>query len=159
MADNHTETFWKLVKSIRTCMLTAQNDGKLQSRPMTAYAMPEENRIYFITRLDTGKTHALEDGQNVNLGFAHVGDNNYISVEGTARVVRDPARQQELWNLFAEAYMPEGPTADTTGMIEVTPETATYWSGASWTITQLWQVAVANVLQEEPETEQVIVTL
>ncbi|MDT7934845.1 MAG: pyridoxamine 5'-phosphate oxidase family protein [Sphingomonadaceae bacterium] len=154
MAENTETTLWQTVKAIRTCMMTSSRDGKLVSRPMAAYARPEEKRFYFVTRLDTEKTREIADGEAVNLAFADPGKNDWVSVEGYARVMRDEAKQQELWNFFAEAWVPEGPRDQNVGLIEVTPEHATLWSGPSWTVTHLWKAAVANVLQEEPKSRK-----
>lgn len=159
MAHDNTEKFWSLVKSIRTCMLTTSSGDRLESRPMAAYARPEESKFYFITRLNTGKTHEIGDGDPVNLAFADKAGNDWVSVEGHARVVRDETKQKELWGWFAEAYVPEGPTDQNVGLIEVTPDKATFWQGPSWTVTELWKTAVANVLQEEPKTRKEEVAL
>ena len=154
MANTPTDSFWKLTHDIRTCMMTSERDGLLASRPMASYPRREAGKVYFITRLDTDKTREIADGEPINLAYADPSSNTWLSVEGTARVVRDEALQQELWNWFAEAYVPEGPRDPNVGLIEVTPAHATLWQGASWTITELWKTAVANVLQEEPSTKK-----
>ena len=69
-------------------------------------------------------------------------------------MLRDPAKAKELWNAFAEAWMPEGPEAPTTALIEVTPKHATLWDSPS-KIVQLFQVAAANITQKPPSGGEV----
>ena len=151
MADAHPESkMWELIHDIRICMLTTRGTDGLQSRPMSAYVERDERRIFFITNLDSHKTHEIGDGDAVNLAFVDKAASTYVSVEATARVLRDPVRQKKLWNAFAEAWLPQGPEAPDVGLIEVTPTQATYWDSPSLKLVQLWKVAVANVLQTPP---------
>ncbi len=153
MADD-TAKFWKMIDDIRVAMLTTETDNGLESRPMSAYVDKDTNSIWFITKLDSGKTDEIKDDAHVNLAFADAKNNSYVSVTGTARVVRDPAKTRELWNPFAEAWLPEGPEAPTTGLIHVTPAHATLWDSPSG-ILQMVRVAAANLTQSPPKTDTV----
>ena len=154
MSEQHPETkLWEMIGKIRTAMLTTQHGGALQSRPMSAYPDRAGNRIRFITQLHTEKTHEIGENDAVNLAFADVGSQTYVSVEGHARVTRDPALQKQMWNAFAEAWLPQGPEAADVGLIEVTPVQATYWNAPSSKLVQLWQVGVANITQTPPSSD------
>ena len=160
MTDTHPETkLWDLIEKIRTTMLVTRSGDCLESRPMSAYPDRDAKRIYFITPMNTDKTHEIAEGDTVNLAFADTSGQNYVSVEGHARVLQDVALQKKLWNAFAEAWLPQGPEAPDVGLIEVTPSQATYWDSPSLKLVQLWQVAVANVTQTPPSGEVQTVTL
>ena len=77
------------------------------------------------------------------------------SVTGHAHVVRDVAKQKELWSSFAEAWLPQGPEAPDVGLIRVDPIAATYWDSPSGKIAQLWEIAKANVTQTRPDSDEV----
>ena len=153
MTDD-TAKFWTMIDDIRVAMLTTETSNGLESRPMSAYVDKAANAIWFITRLDSSKTDEIKDDAHVNLAFADAKANSYVSVTGTARVVRDPAKTKELWNPFAEAWLPEGPEAPTVGLIHVTPEHATLWDSPGKLAT-LIRVAAANITQSPPKTDQV----
>ncbi len=153
MADD-TAKFWKMIDDIRVAMLTTETTDGLQSRPMSAYVDKDTSSIWFITRIDSDKTEEIKDDSHVNLAFADAKANSYVSVTGTARVVRDPAKTKELWNPFAEAWLPEGPEAPTTGLIHVTPQHATFWDSPSGVL-QMVRVAAANITQSPPKTDKV----
>ena len=146
--------FWNMIDDLRVAMLTTKSAAGLESRPMSAYVDKAAGDIWFITKIDSDKTNEIKDGADVNLAFANSSSNKYISVTGTARVVRDPAKQRELWNPFAEAWLPEGPDAPTTGLIHVTPAHATIWDSPG-KLAMLVKVAKANLTQTPPHDDNV----
>ncbi len=141
---------WDMMADIRTVMFNIINDGRIESRPMTAFVDKDARCIWFITDVTTDKTRSIQAGQEVNLAFADIDDSTYISLNATASVRQDVAKQKALWNPFAEAYMPEGPEAPNVGLIRIDPIDAAYWDSPSSKIVQLWQVAKANVTQTPP---------
>ncbi len=153
MSDDTTK-FWDLIDDIRVAMLTTEGANGLESRPMSAYVDKAANAIWFITKLASDKTHEIKDDAHVNLAFSDSKANKYVSVTGSARIVQDPAKQKELWNPFAEAWLPEGPEAPTTGLIHVTPEHATMWDSPGKLAT-LVRVAAANITQTPPKNDNV----
>lgn len=64
-------------------MLTTEADGRLVSRPMASIARPDENRIYFVTRIDA-KVGEIGGSAPVNLGYSDTHKNSYLSTSGTA---------------------------------------------------------------------------
>ena len=144
-----TDKLWDMIKDIRTGMLTTHGPAGLDSRPMSASVDRNDAKLWFITRIDSGKTHEIEDDADVNVAFASPGANSWVSVSGTARIVRDAGKAKQLWSPFAEAWMPEGPEAPTTALIEVTPTHATIWDAPN-KLVQLVQVAAANITQKPP---------
>lgn len=153
MTDDTTKV-WDMIEEIRVAMLTTDTATGLESRPMSAYVDKAAHAIWFITRIDSGKTNEIKDDAHVNLAFADSKANKYVSVTGTARVVRDPAKQKDLWNAFAEAWMPEGPEAPTTALIQVTPGHATLWDSPG-KLAMLIKVAKANLTQTPPKDDKV----
>ena len=76
-------------------------------------------------------------------------------LNGHARVMRDVAKQRELWNAFAEARLPQGPEAPDVGLIRVDPVDAIYWDSPSSKITKLWEVAKGNATQTPLASDKV----
>ena len=153
MSDKYDteDKVWAAMKDIRVAMLTTTDGNKLDSRPMHAFIDEDAREILFLTRLDSGKTHEIGASSPVNLGFSDPSHQTYISVSGMATSAHDSAKQKELWNPYAEAWMPEGPDAPTTGVIRVTPDEATVWDSPSSKLIRLFQVAKANVTQSPPD--------
>lgn len=153
MTDEITK-FWDMIEDLRVAMLTTETASGLESRPMSAYVDKAAGAIWFITRVDSDKTNEIKDDAAVNLAFANSSSNKYVSVTGTARIVRDTAKQKKLWNPFAEAWLPEGPEAATVGLIHVTPAHATIWDSPG-KLAMLVKVAKANLTQTPPHDDKV----
>lgn len=146
---------WAMLGKLRIAMLTTQENDRLVSRPMASLARPGDGRIYFITRLDTGKVAEIGGSAPVNLAYADPSSNNYLSIAGRATTSQDRAKLNELWSLFAEAWLPEGPDAPDTALITVEPDEATLWNGTSSSLIQSVRMLAAVVTQSPPSGTKV----
>lgn len=149
MADKPEDHVWAMVGKQRIAMLTTEDEGKLVSRPMACLARPEENRIYFVTRLDS-KVGEIGGSAAVNLAFSDPGNNNYLSISATARTSQDREKLKELWSMFTEAWLPQGPEAEDVALITVEPEEAKLWDSTSSTVVYAGKVLKAVVTQQPP---------
>lgn len=121
----------ELIKDIKFTMLTTVDArGELRSRPMTTLEADPGGDLLFFTRDDAPKVEEAQQEQRVNLSYADPGDNNYVSVSGSARLVRDRAKIRELWKPVHKAFF-EGPDDPHLAILSVTPHAAEYWSSSS----------------------------
>ena len=99
--SQHTDehTLWTLIKDIKFGMLTHRHsDGQLHSSPLTTQnkADDEGTALYFfISRKSEIAACIAKDG-NVNVAYAHPGDDRYVSVSGKASIVEDQAKKDYL---------------------------------------------------------------
>lgn len=145
---------WDMIHDIRVAMLTTETPSGLESRPMSAYVDKDAGVVWFLTSIDSSKTDEIKDDAKVNLGFANSSTNKFVSVTGTARVVCDVAKQKELWNPFAEAWLPEGPEGPNVALIRVDPAHGTIWDSPG-KLAMLVKVAKANITQTPPKDDRV----
>jgi general stress protein 26 len=154
--DRYPEAkLWDMIAEIRVAMLTTHHGDRLESRPMHTYLDRDERCLWFITTLDSAKAHDVEDGAAVNLAFVDIDESNYVSLNGRGYLVRDAAKQKELWNAFAEAWLPQGPEAPEVGLIRVDPIDATYWDSPSGRLATFWEIAKATATQTPPKSDEV----
>ena len=52
---------------------------------------------------------------------------SWLSIDGTATVVRDTAKAKDLWNPFVEAWLPQGYEDPSVVLLKVEASTAQYW--------------------------------
>lgn len=78
--------------------------------------------MWFIAERNTEKVRDLQANPQVNLAYA--GNGSWVSLSGTARVVDDRAKLEELWGTFTGAWMEGGPENPENILIEVTGDTA-----------------------------------
>ena len=147
-----------LVKGIRVAMLTATDaQGRLVSRPMATQDVDFDGDIWFITERSAEHTRNLQANPQVNVAYA--GDSSWVSVAGTAKVVDDPARLEEYWNMFTDAWLEGGPDNPENVLVHVESETAEYWDTPGSKVTQVVNLVKAKVTGERFEGDNRVVDL
>lgn len=118
----------KLIKAIDIAMLTTvADDGSLHSRPMSSNGNVEfDGTIWFFTY---GNTHKVNEARRhpVNVSFSDVKNQNYVSISGTAELVRDKDKIKELWRPDYKAWFPQGIDTPDIALLKVTGHKAEYW--------------------------------
>lgn len=142
---------WAAIKAQPFAMMATMHDGDIVSRPMAAHSDPDAGAIYFVTRLESGKTQDIGVTAPVNLSFAGPGNATFVSIAGQATVSQDRAKLRELWNMWAEAWLPDGPDASDTALITVDPGETTLWNSNSSRIVRTIKTAAAAITQSPPD--------
>ncbi|NDK32939.1 pyridoxamine 5'-phosphate oxidase family protein [Nesterenkonia haasae] len=130
------------IDDIGTCMFTTVDSSqRLVSRPMSVSHIDEHHRLWFFSPAESEKVDDVLGDGHVNLAF--VADKTWISVAGTAEVVDDAQKKQELEDLGAKAYFAKGADDSEAWLISVDPETAQYWEGPGKAVALVKLVASA----------------
>ncbi len=141
MADTKQEAIEKLNELIEdidfTMMTTIDTDGVLRSRPMSTQESKITDALWFFTSDQTHKTDEIEKDNRVNLSYSAPDDNVYVSVSGTAQIVKDKAKMEELWNPILKAWFPKGLDDPHICLLKVKAEQAEYWDSSSSTLVQV----------------------
>jgi len=118
----------KLIKGARVAMLTTVSpDGTLRSRPMATLKAPFEGDVWFFTRATTSKADEIRDNDHVNVSFSDGDDNRYLSISGTASLVRDKDRLEQLWSGRLKNWFPDGKKDPDLALLRVRVDRADYW--------------------------------
>jgi general stress protein 26 len=121
----------KLLKGFRVAMLTTLTpDGVLRSRPMATVPLQGDGDVWLLTKLRTPKVGEVEENRRVNLNYISSKDGRYVSLSGTASLVRDPQRVLGLWKKRHREWFPEGKSDPELAALRVQVERAEYWDGA-----------------------------
>jgi general stress protein 26 len=140
MEDTRQESIVKLkelIEDIDFAMLTTINGGQLRSRPMSTQKFELDGDIWFFTSDQTHKVDEIEKDNRVNVAYSEPKDNVYISVSGRARLVKDKAKIEELWNPILKAWFPKGLDDPTLALLQISVEEAEYWDSPNSKIVQL----------------------
>jgi general stress protein 26 len=118
-----------LVRQMKIGMLTTiEPDGSLRSRPLETVEVDREGRLWFFTQAHSPKSARAEAGDHqVNLSYADPRDEDFASISGTARVVRDAERMRELWTANLDRWFPRGLEDPDLALLEVRIDKAEYW--------------------------------
>ena len=129
MSDKTLDDVISMLEAERIGMLVTHDDERLVARPMGLQHVDEnDHSLWFFIESSSDKADQVQDDAQVNVSFA--GD-NYVSVSGTASVVRDPAKNEELWNPFAKSWLQCEPTDPKVALLKVVPDTLAYWETPS----------------------------
>ena len=147
------QTLWALIKDIRFAMFsTRHGDGHLHSRPMTTQNSrldEDANLWFFMSRASDSVADFAKDPQ-VNVSYADPGEDSYVSVSGTASVVENDAKKQQLWSKMAQAWFPKGVDDPDLALVRVRITHASYWDVKSSKLVQLFAMAKAAVTGRPP---------
>jgi general stress protein 26 len=128
-----------LIKDIKVGMLTTitDSDGHLRSRPMATQEVEFDGDLWFMTSIDSPKSHEVEKDHHVNVSYVDTSNSRYVSVSGTARMLQDRTKIKELWSPLYKAFFPKGLDDPSIALVRVQVESAEYWDGPSSTIVQV----------------------
>src|SRR5690606_17054406 len=121
-----------LIEDIGVGMLTTVDEGgELRSRPMWSARVEKDGDLWFFTRRSSGKVDEISHDRQVNISFSEPKKNEYVSVSGTAEVVDDPAKKQDLWHEAARPWFPEGVDDPDLTLLKIRAHKAEYWDSPS----------------------------
>lgn len=137
----------ELIKGAHIAMLTTvATDGRLVSRPMGVQEVDFDGDLWFFADADSHKVSEIEHGSPANAAFAS--GSSWVSVSGSAEVLRDTAKARELWGPSAEAWYPDGPETPGLVLIVLRGETAEYWDSPGGRIATALSLVKAKVTGE-----------
>jgi len=151
--ENDLEKLRELVKDIDFCMLTTVDEGgDLHSRPMSSNGdIDEDGDLWFFTSASSHKVSEIEKLPKVNVSFADPDNQRYISVSGTAQLVRDRAKIDELWRPEFKIWFPEGKDDPEVALLRVNLQKAEYWDSPSSTIGYALSFVSSLVTGKQPD--------
>jgi general stress protein 26 len=118
-----------LVRQIRTAMLTTlEPDGSMRGRPLETLEVDKEGRLWFFSHAHSPKAVEIEShGHQVSLSYADPRDEDFASISGTARVVKDREKMRALWNPQLSRWFPRGLEDPDLALLEVRIDKAEFW--------------------------------
>ena len=148
------KTLWSLIKDIKFGMFTHSHaNGELHSHPLTTQNKSDDNgsTLYFFVSHKSELAQRIAQDGNVNVSYAHPGDDSYVSVSGRAAIVQDQARKDDLFTPMAKAWFPLGATDPDLALLKVDIGHAEYWNVTESKMVQLAKMAKAAITGEPPK--------
>lgn len=117
-----------MMKDLDFCMMTTRSSDGLRARPMSNNGEVEfDGDVWFFSAADSRKVGDIESDPNVHLSYADTENFVFISMGGTAEIVRDDDKKRELWIRDLERWFPDGPESEDLVLIKVAPSRIAYW--------------------------------
>lgn len=128
----------ELVSRAHSAMLTTMTpEGDHVSRPMGVQESEYDGDLWFFADENSDKIRQIQAHPQVNVSLSNDKNSEWTSIAGTAEIVHDRAKAEQLWAKPLEAWFPDG--LDTPGLvlIKVHGDTAEYWDAANSKVKQL----------------------
>ncbi len=128
----------EMIKDIDFCMLTTVDENNnLHSRPMSLNGeVDQEGNLWFFTSATSHKVFEINRTPKCNASFAQPDDHRYVSISGTAELVRDRQKIEELWKPELKAWFPKGTEDPDLALLRVVIEKAEYWDSPGGAVAQ-----------------------
>ena len=126
--DEAIEKLKELAENARICMFTTYTSSRpMPSRPMALQRVEEDGTLQFFSAASSHKNMEITNDAAVQLFFSNAGDNEFLSIYGTARISQDRAKIKDLWNPIAKAWFHDGVDDPDLTLISVSPIETKYW--------------------------------
>jgi len=151
--DDARSQLWKLIENTKFCMLTHRHrDGRLHSQPLTTQnkELDAGATLYFFVQKDGELARHVSSDPNVNVAYANVDDDDYVSISGSATFSADKSMKERLFNAIAKAWFPGGVDDPNLALLEVRIHHAEYWKAKDSKMVQLIKMATSAVTGNPP---------
>ncbi len=149
-----TQKIASLIKDIRFAMLThVTREGHLHAAPMTTQNTPFDGTVWFIGDNSTEMCNDIAARPQVNLAYSNSDDHTYVSITGTAELVNDRAKLDELWNDGYNAYFEKGKDDPKVQLIKITAHGAQYWDSPG-TVVQMAKMITAAITGAKTQSDE-----
>ena len=127
------DTIQAMVKDIKYTMMTTRNgENHLHSCPMnTTETSIGAKEIWFIGHKPSETVDNIKQNAEVNLAYVTQESDKYLSISGTAELVEDEEKLNELWSVMYNAYFEQGKDDPKVQLIKVVPHGAEYWANGN----------------------------
>jgi len=142
---------WEMIQDVEVAMMVTMDDqGRFRGRPMRASQKEFDGVLWFFTEAGSPKAGEVAGDGRVLLAYADPRRQNYVSVYGTAELVRDAAKQKQLWSEPLRTWFPGGAEDPKVALLKVTCEGAEYWDSPSSTLVHAFGYAKSITTGEPP---------
>ena len=147
------EKLREMLKDIDFCMLTTVDENNdLHSRPMSLNGEIDDNgNLWFFTSAESLKVSEVERTPRCNASFAKPDDSRYVSISGTAEIVRDRKKIEELWKPELKIWFPQGTDEPDLALLRVAIEKAEYWDSPGGKVAQVVSFVSALIKGESAD--------
>ena len=144
--DGDVAELARRIAGIRFAMVTLPDaDGRLRGRPLTVQDLDADGRLWFlVSRSSEWASGVGASGTQANVSFADPDDARWVSVSGTATLVDDRARIDEMWSALYSAWF-DGKDDPDICVLRFDADVADYWDAAANKFVRMARILKAAV--------------
>jgi general stress protein 26 len=153
---------WEIIRDTSICMFVTTSGKGLRARPLDARPDSAEEVIYFLTDIRGSKDDEIAADSKVCLVFTDEKAKAYLSITGTASVMKSAALAKKFWKKADEVWWPDRERDPNLRVIRVEPAYAELWDGPADPKVASREFALARATGKKPnlgENRKVVVPL
>ena len=147
-----TKKMWSMMKDIGFAMMTTEDGDNLRARPMVAAQKEFDGNLWFYTRASSHKVDEVKGDQRVGITYAEPAKQEYVSLSGKARLVRDKAAITEHWQESMRTWFPKGTDDPDIALLRVDVTAAEYWDAPNSTMVHAYGYVKAVLTGTPPSS-------
>src|SRR5262249_41157910 len=147
---------WDLIKDAHTALLvTAEEDGALQARPMGCLQKEFDGTLYFLTFRHSSKLRQIGDDDRVLVAYVNPDRHEYVAISGHAKLIDDEQKLKELWREGLRVWFPKGPDDPELAILAIEVEKADYWANPASAVRYAWAYVRARLTGKSPSPDDI----
>lgn len=150
-SPEQTQKLWSMIKGVGIAMLVTEDGDHLRGRPMAASQSEFDGTLWFFTRASSHKVSEVEHDTRVCATYAEPSKQDYVSLSGRARLVRDKAAIKAHWSEGVRTWFPKGQDDPDIALLEVRVEAAEYWDAPNRAMVHAYGYVKAVVTGTPPK--------
>ncbi|SJN21458.1 general stress protein [Microbacterium esteraromaticum] len=136
-----------LIKDFRFAMFTTRHaEGKLVSRPLTVQETEFDGDLWFLVPKSSSPVAEIAAHHEACVSLSS--NDSWVSLSGTAQLVDDRSKIEQLWNPMVDAWFPNGPDDPDVGVLKFTADSAEYWDTPGGKIATVFSLVKSKVTGE-----------
>jgi general stress protein 26 len=137
---------WDKLAEERTAMLVTHDAGGIPiARPVQPVRIEAEARLWIFTARNGDIAADIQRSANVHVIFVSQERELYVSLNGEARLLVDPATAREIWSPLAGAWYPAGPDDPNLALLRVDVHRGDYWDMKDAKLVRFFKLTAAAV--------------
>ncbi len=149
-SPDQVQKLWSMIKGVGFAMLVTEDGDHLRGRPMAASQRDFDGTLWFFTPASSHKVSEVQRDTRVCVTYAEPSKQDYVSLSGRARLVRDKAAIKAHWSEGVRTWFPKGQDDPDIALLEVRVDTAEYWDAPSSTMVHAYGYVKAITTGKPP---------
>lgn len=140
----------ELADAADICLFTTNlTELPLSARPMSRQKIDDDGTMWFFSDKTSHKNEHIMADNRVQLFFSNRNSSEYLSIFGTAEIIKDTSKAKELWSPIAKTWFNDGPEDASLTIIKVTPLDGYYWDTKDGKFVTLLKIAAGAIAGKE----------
>lgn len=126
-----------------TMLCSFAGDGALHARPLSTQLVDPDGSIHFLSGKSSGQNREVAANPKVHLIYQNPSSSEYMVIDGSASIGKDPKKIGEVWTPLAKAWFKEGKEDPELTLLTVKPTAGHYWDTKTNKVIQLAHIAIS----------------